>query len=207
MDTLLAASNDRLEELISVIVGNPTDDLRVYTLAIALGENGIVIGSRRSATFLASSACAWIMSKASGVALIVSGGWSGAAAYREPVERQRFETRLQREENARRDRMTPEVCALVLMAFTESRWIFARDLMRGAGATYLTENLFADGSHPSYTEMRNWLIVECDAPYTLACRAAFARVESNIRLMRQSWRAVTEAWQGPHAEPGERGWL
>ncbi len=147
---------------------------------------------------------AWTLSKDSGVALIVAA--DPRSSGQTSVEWQRFKVQLQRDENARRDRMTPEVCGLVLMAFVESRYLFARDMMRATRADYLTENLFADGSHPSYTEMRGFLVGECDAEYFAACRAAFAQVAMNNRLMSQSWRSVMTAWQGSR-DTGEGGWL
>lgn len=155
----------------------------------------------------------WRASKESGLAVDLApttsehdedgGAWLAAR------RRHEFRVQLQRHENERRDFASLAVCHVALMAYEESRHIYARRLARGVGASHLAESLIADESQPSYTELRNFLVGELDARYVTACQAAFARVAMNNRLMRSSWRGVNEAWHGTNYGScgAERGWL
>lgn len=79
----------------------------------------------------------------------------------------------QRKENARRDRATLEVCALVLMGYVEGRDNYARKLGAALG-DFLVSNLVADHSAPGFHEMKLFLMGELDAHPVTAAAAAFA---------------------------------
>ena len=117
------------------------------------------------------------------------------------------EVKSQSDENDRRDRATPDLCAAVLMAIEETRYKTAEAIAAALGGDRLAAHLLAELTpHPSYTEMRNFLIGELDAHPVVACRAAMARAAMHAR--EDSFiRDVRDLWHGPYALRGERGWL
>lgn len=125
-------------------------------------------------------------------------------------DRADFHLRSQIRENERRDRMTDDVCGLVVMAFVESRYQMTRRMARALTDNDMIEHLLADHVHPTYTELRNFLIGECDARYVIACAAAFRAIVHFNRMIRVPHSISAEAsraWHGRYYEPGERGWL
>lgn len=156
-----------------------------------VGSDTVLPASWRSLDLLIE----WYHSRSSGIALTVAYPSTHAS-----------DLDLQRRENESRDLATPRVLSAALMAFTESRYIYARTVARGLGLSYMVENLVADESHPSYTEMRGFLVGELDARYVDACAAAFWRIESHNRLFERSWGAQVRHWHGGRPL-GERGWL
>lgn len=144
---------------------------------------------QRYHTFIHQGHAAWIVSRASGVALV-----SVCVADAE------FRLKIQRDEIVRRDRMTIEVCMLVASALSESVWCHVERQSQALGYDYATSHLLSCQSYPGYVFVRNWLAHECDARYVLACEAAFRLTALHNRYRsgrtRENWEINCE-----------RGWL
>lgn len=156
------------------------------------------------------TALRWRFSKSSGTAVIIhpsvaAPDYCGGAIMPVPShmtaeEWYRFRLDTQIAENGRRDRATPEVCGLVLMAYIEGRDLYARKLGKAMGSDMAATEL-ARSSLPSYTEMRNFLIGELDACPITAAAAAFRQREFHNKLNR---RELAAYFGDP---PPELGWL
>src|SRR5690349_20583321 len=80
---------------------------------------------------------------------------------------------LERREHQRRIAATPQVCAVACMAAIEAAQNVARTVFR---VDYQTERRLRTDLTPSYVWLRNFLVGELDAEYTLACATAFGAI-------------------------------
>lgn len=198
-------------------IPTPAGPLTVRTLADVL-DAGIIDPHYRFNWEAAFVGAVWRESKGSGSAVIIhptvcvdfmnDERTKPVPAHMTAEEWQRYKVDGQRKENDRRDVATLDVCARVLMGYVEGRYNYARKVAKGFDLNddtlSLVETLIADGSAPSYTEMRGFLIGELDAHPVIAATAAFAAMRY---CGRKRVASVYEAWTNtPPADEG-RCWL
>lgn len=104
------------------------------------------------------------------------------------------------DEGRRRARATEHMCHVACMAYEEGARhalepIFANLFDRFALGYYAA----LDRHAPSYTALRNFLIGELDAHVLIACRVAFARTVTTVRIQRH--------YRDRFDTGAERGWL